>query len=54
MTITINSSIFILFGIVILLLYIVKVIHNYYIKKLTKDPREIKAKEIDEMWYERE
>ena len=53
MTITINTGIFILIGVIILLLYIVKLVHNYLINKLNKDPKEIKAKEIEEMWYEK-
>lgn len=53
MTITINTGIFILIGIIILLLYIAKLIYNYLLKILNKDPKEIKAKEIEEMWYEK-
>lgn len=49
MTITINTGIFILIGVIILLLYIVKLVYNYLIKRLNKDPKEIKAKEIEEM-----
>lgn len=54
MTIKIDTSIFIFFGIICLLFYIVKLYYNFLIRKLNKDPKEIKAKEIEELWYERE
>lgn len=54
MTIIINTGIFIAIGIIGLLFYIAKLYYNYLIKRLNKDPKELKIKEIDEMWYERE